>query len=118
MFDAWSEDEIEELLSSLDEFDTKFYNDMNAVDFAICIIQGAHERITSYIKDNENSPTATKICDFYYEAAQKLSAWFILRKDVDEILALVNDNIANYKCKIRLYISPVDGELKKILDVL
>lgn len=108
-----TQEEINLLLEDSREYEETYYGTLTSEAFAVCIIKKVNDKITEYILSKGKSPTCDIICNYYYGATHELLKYLCERKDQDEILELVNENISNYKCKVRLYISPVDGELKK-----
>lgn len=113
MADILSQEEINNLLEDISNCEESYYNSLNSEAFAVCIINKVNNKITEDILSKGKSPTSDVICKYYYDAAHELVPYLYERVDQDEILELVNENISNYKCKIRLYISPADGKLKK-----
>ena len=112
MGDLLTMEEIEALIDDTDNTEEIMYTNMSTEDFAICIIQKVHENITDDIKAFAKVPTQDDICRYHYEATSMLLNYLKDRNDVDEILAIVNEHSSSYRCKIKLYISPLDGELK------
>lgn len=108
-----TQEELNLLLEDNREYEESYYSSLSSESFAVCIIKKVNDKITEYILRKGKSPTSDTICDYYYDSTYELLPYLNERKDQDEILELVNENISNYKCKVRLYISPVDGELKK-----
>ena len=108
-----TQEELDLLLKNNIEYEESYYNSLTSEVFAVCIINKVNNKITENILSKGKSPTSDIICKYYYDATYELVPYLYEREDQDEILELVNENISNYKCKIRLYISPADGKLKK-----